>query len=80
MDDILKLYEVVKVHNYVAWEVQFLERYVELYSKYDYILGDQSAGLLRITGFMSDNFEEEYNYHLTHRCAYDAPYFIIKKK
>ncbi len=80
MENILDYYEVVNIYNYEEWEEQFKERYVELFSKYDYILGDQSAGILRLTGFMKEDFEKEYQYHLKHRCAYDAPYFIIKKK
>ncbi len=78
MNELLEQYEVISVHKFDAWKAVFVERYVDLYAKYDYILGDMSAGVLRLTGFYEKSFESEHKNHLKRMCAYDAPYFIIK--
>ncbi len=80
MSELLDQYELIKVHKYDNWQEEFCERYVDLYGKYEYILGDLSAGVLRLTGFYKKSFESEHKNHLRKQCAYDAPYFIIKLK
>ncbi len=78
MNELLEQYEVINVHKFDDWKEAFTLRYVDLYAKYDYILGDMSAGVLRLTGFYDKSFESEHKNHLKKMCAYDAPYFIIK--
>lgn len=78
MLELLKQYEVVHLHKFDDWKEAFFERYVSLYDKYDYIVGDMSAGVLRLTGFYHDNFEDDHKHHINKRCAYDAPHFILK--
>ncbi|MFV0499523.1 MAG: YutD-like domain-containing protein [Bacilli bacterium] len=79
-NEIIALYDVIEVHKMDDWKSMFCERYVDLYGKYDYILGDMSAGVLRITGFYHKSFQSEHKYHLRKRCAYDAPFFVLKLK
>lgn len=78
MNDLVRQYEVVELYKFDDWQEAFAERYVDLYGKYDYILGDLSAGVLRLTGFYQKSFQSEHKNHLRKRCAYDAPFFIIK--
>ncbi len=79
-NEILSLYEEIRKYKIDDWEEIFLARYVDLYDKYDYIIGDLSADILRLTGFYESNFKKHSKYHIKKRCAYDAPYFILKKK
>ncbi len=80
MNEIVNCYTLVKTHKIDNWEELLITRYVALFDKYDYIIGDLSANMLRITGFYSKDFEKKSKYHIRKRCAFDAPYFIIKKK
>ncbi len=78
MNELVRQYEVVELYKFDDWQEAFTSRYVDLYGKYDYILGDLSAGVLRLTGFYKKSFQSEHKNHLRKRCAYDAPFFIIK--
>lgn len=78
MRELIEQYEVIHLHKFDEWKEPFFERYVSIYAKYDYILGDMSAGVLRLTGFYEANFDKDHKHHLNKMCAYDAPYFIIK--
>ncbi len=80
MNEIIESYTLVKNHKIDDWEELLMTRYVALFDKYEYIIGDLSANVLRITGFYSKDFEKKSKHHIKKRCAYDAPYFIIKKK
>ncbi len=80
MNDVVKSYQLIKTHKVDNWEELLTSRYVALFDKYDYIVGDVSANVVRITGFYESNFQKKSSYHLKRRCAYDAPYFIVKKK
>ncbi len=80
--DILNQYSVEKLHKLddKGWMQEFREKYVELLDKYDYIVGDYCASMLRLTGIYKDGFEKMVDKHLRKRCAFDAPHFILKKR
>lgn len=80
MNEIVSCYKLIKCHKVDNWEELLMTRYVALFDKYDYIIGDISANMLRITGFYKKGFEKDSSHHIQKRCAYDAPYFIIEKK
>ncbi|MFV0424767.1 MAG: YutD-like domain-containing protein [Bacilli bacterium] len=77
--ELVNQYEVIEIYKFDDWQEDFSNRYVDLYGKYDYILGDLSAGILRLTGFYQKSFESEHKHHLKKVCAYDAPFFILKQ-
>ena len=65
----------------------FKDRYSEVLSKFDYILGDWGYGQLRLKGFFDDNhpkgtfdnrisFMDEY---IQEYCNFGCPYFLLKK-
>ncbi len=62
----------------------FQERYLdEIYDKYDYIVGDVSANVLRLKGFYADLTKpqnvKEIPIHLNESCNYYSGYFILKR-
>lgn len=74
------------VNNYKdAFDLNiFQERYLdEIYDKYDYIVGDVSANVLRLKGFYDDLSKEqnvkEIPIHLNESCNYYSGYFILKR-
>lgn len=80
-------YEVVKDFREGYQEEPLQERYSEVLSKYDYILGDWGYGQLRLKGFFEDKnpkstYEtkistvEDYLYEY---CNFGCAHFILKK-
>lgn len=57
----------------------FNQRYVDYFDKYPYIVGDYSAGLLRLKGFDNTNFEMIPDY-LVESCPPNCAYYILKKE
>lgn len=57
----------------------FNQRYVDYFNKYTYIVGDYSAGLLRLKGFGEKNLEMIPDY-LVESCAPNCAYYIIKSQ
>lgn len=65
----------------------FKDRYSDVLSKFDYIVGDWGYGQLRLKGFFEDNhpkgtfdnrisFMDEY---IQEYCNFGCPYFLLKK-
>lgn len=65
----------------------FKERYSDVLSKFDYIVGDWGYGQLRLKGFFEDNhskatfdnrisFMDEY---IQEYCNFGCPYFLLKR-
>ena len=65
----------------------FKERYSDVLSKFDYIMGDWGYGQLRLKGFFDDNhpkgtfdnrisFMDEY---IQEYCNFGCPHFLLKK-
>ncbi|MFW5794030.1 MAG: YutD-like domain-containing protein [Bacillota bacterium] len=57
----------------------FNNRYVDYFDKYKYLVGDYSAGILRLKGFNSDNYELIPDY-LVESCAPNCAYYILRNK
>ena len=80
-------YEVVKDFRDGYQEGPLKERYSEVLSKYDYILGDWGYGQLRLKGFFEDrNAKATYETkistvedYLYEYCNFGCAHFILKK-
>jgi uncharacterized protein YutD len=65
----------------------FKNRYSEVLSKYDYIVGDWGYNQLRLKGFYEDNHDKAtidtkisaYTEYLMEYCNFGCPYFLIRK-
>ena len=63
------------------------ERFSQILTKYDYIVGDWAYGKLRLKGFYDHknkqvkeyNDYDKLNDYLKNNCANDARYFVIKR-
>jgi uncharacterized protein YutD len=59
----------------------FNKRYLDVFDIYPYVVGDYSAGILRLKGFTKNgktsNFKMIPDY-LTESCAPNCPYYILK--
>ena len=80
-------YEIVEERGDGYNEEAFLNRYSEILTKYDYIVGDWGYGQLRLKGFFDDHNQKasfdtkistvsEYLYEF---CNFGCAYFILKK-
>ncbi len=80
-------YELVEERKNGFNEQAFRERYSEILSRYDYIVGDWGYGQLRLKGFFDDQNQKatfdtkistlsEYLYEY---CNFGCPYFVLKK-
>lgn len=80
-------YEIIDQHNDGFKEEAFRERYSDILSKYDYIVGDWGYGQLRLKGFYEDKNQKatfdtkigtlkEYLYEY---CNFGCAYFVAKK-
>lgn len=80
-------YELVEEYRNGFDEQAFRDRYCEILSRYDYIVGDWGYGQLRLKGFYDDRNQKatydtkistltEYLYEY---CNFGCPYFVLKK-
>lgn len=80
-------YELVKDFRDGYNEEAFRERFSDILSKYDYIVGDWGYGQLRLKGFFSDQNQKasfdtkigtltEYLYEY---CNFGCAYFVVKR-
>jgi len=80
-------YEVLLDYREALKEEALQDRYSEILSKYDYILGDWGYGQLRLKGFFDDkNQKATYDTkfstvqdYLYEYCNFGCAYFILKK-
>ena len=80
-------YEIVEEYREGFNEEAFKERYSDILSKYDYILGDWGYGQLRLKGFFDDHnqkssFDTKISTHkdyLYEYCNFGCAYFLVKK-
>jgi uncharacterized protein YutD len=71
-------FEVIKDYK-EALEIKiFNDRYVKYLDKYNYIVGDYSADMLRFKGFTNNNYQTIPDY-LMESCTPNAPYFVLKR-
>ena len=80
-------YEIVEDFREGFNEEAIRERYSDVLSRYDYIVGDWGYGQLRLKGFFNDSNQKaafdtkigtlkEYLYEY---CNFGCPYFVLKK-
>jgi uncharacterized protein YutD len=80
-------YEIVEERREGFNEEAFRDRYSDILTKYDYIVGDWGYGQLRLKGFFEDNNQkagydskistvQEYLFEF---CNFGCAYFILKK-
>jgi uncharacterized protein YutD len=55
----------------------FNKRYLDIFNVYQYVVGDYSAGLLRLKGFTKDNYKTIPDY-IVESCAPGCAYFVLK--
>lgn len=71
-------FEIVKDYKEALDVKSFNDRYVDYLDKYEYIVGDISAEMLRLKGFNKENIHTVQDYLMestTPNCAY----FILKR-
>ncbi|MEQ6377125.1 YutD family protein [Bacillaceae bacterium S4-13-58] len=82
-----KCYEVIENYREAFDEQPFVERYSDILSKYDFIIGDWGYGQLRLKGFFDDQNSKatfdtkistlpEYLYEY---CNFGCAYFVVKQ-
>ena len=80
-------YEVIQNTKNAFSEEKLRERFTDVLSRYDYIVGDVSHEQLRLRGFFEDNnpkasFDTKIstlNEYLLEYCNFGCAYFVIKK-
>ncbi|MFD1205425.1 MULTISPECIES: YutD family protein [Sporosarcina] len=80
-------YEVLQNHRDGFNEEALENRYSDVLSKYDYILGDWGYGQLRLKGFFDDHhpkasYESKISTlqdYLYEYCNFGCAYFVLKK-
>lgn len=70
-------FELVKDYRDAFILDDFNKRYIDVFNVYPYIVGDYSAGLLRMKGFTKENYNKIPDY-LVESCAPNCAYFILK--
>lgn len=79
-------YELVNEFRKGFNEEAFRNRFSDILTKYDFIVGDWGYGQLRLKGFFSDNHKapeeskiESLDEYLYEYCNFGCPYFVLKK-
>lgn len=80
-------YEIIEDYREAFKEEAFLDRYSEILTKYDYIMGDWGYGQLRLKGFFDDRshkatFDTKIGTmkdYLYEYCNFGCAYFVVKK-
>ena len=81
-------YEIVKNNKDCIDEEELKSLFTEYFETFDYVLGDYSYGRLRLKGFYESknklakkiNDIKYLDDYLKEFCAYQCPYFLIKKQ
>jgi len=71
------MFELVKNYREAFVLDDFNQRYTDYFEKYKFIVGDYSAGLLRLKGFEDSNHELIPDY-IVESCAPNCAYYIVK--
>lgn len=71
-------FEIIKDFKEALEIKTFNDRYVEYLDKYDYIVGDYSADMLRFKGFSNENYQTIPDY-LMESATPNAPYYVLKR-
>lgn len=70
-------FEVIKDYKDGFVLDDFNKRYLDIFDIYPFVVGDYSAGLLRLKGFTKDNSNTIPDY-IIESCAPGCPYYILK--
>lgn len=70
-------FELIKNYREAFVLDDFNKRYLDIFDIYPYIVGDYSAGLLRLKGFTNDQAKRIPDY-LIESCAPNCAYFVLK--
>lgn len=81
-------YKIVKNNKDCIDEEELKSLFTEYFETFDYVLGDYSYGRLRLKGFYESknklakkiNDIKYLDDYLKEFCAYQCPYFLIKKQ
>ncbi len=71
-------FEIIKNYKEAYDTKSFIERYVDYFDKYEIIVGDYSAEMLRLKGFNKNAQHKIYDY-LNESAVPNAPYFILRR-
>ena len=81
-------YNVIENYKDCINEEELNSLFTDYFYEYDYILGDYSYGKLRLKGFFDTSNKKKkkindinnYEEYLKNFCAYECPYFLIKRE
>ena len=71
-------FEIIKDHREALEIKAFSDRYIDYLDRYEFIVGDISADMLRLKGFTNKTYHTIPDY-LLESAAPNAPYFILKR-
>ncbi len=80
-------YKILKNYRDAFDKEEFLDRFTNFFSQYDYIVGDIAYSKLRLKGFNkkdNKNFNKindsrKIEKYIKENCAYDCRYYILEK-
>lgn len=70
-------FEIIKDLNNSFVIADFDKRYVDIFNKYEFIVGDYSQGILRLKGFNKDEAYRIPDY-INEFCALDSQYYVLR--
>ncbi|HPD99900.1 MAG: DUF1027 domain-containing protein [Candidatus Izemoplasmatales bacterium] len=70
-------FELVKNYREAFIMDDFNKRYVEFFDIFPYLVGDYSAGMLRLKGFKDENYHLIPDY-IVESCSPNCAYYILK--
>lgn len=81
-------YEIIKNNKDGFNETDFINRYTDYFTNYDYVVGDYAYGKLRLKGFYDDSNKKAskinkislLDKYINENCAYGCKYYVAKKK
>lgn len=80
-------YEILQNYREAFDIDQLADRFVNLFSRYDYIVGDVESNQLRLKGFYEDRLEVQnelkisaFQDYLFEICGFGSPYFVLQNK
>ena len=80
-------YEIVTDYREGFQKEDFINRYTDYFTDYDYVVGDWAYGKLRLKGFYEDSNKKanktnkicNLDKYLEENCAYGCKYFVAKR-
>lgn len=80
-------YEIINNYKDGYDKEEFIKRYTDYFTDFDYIVGDWAYGKLRLKGFYDDNNKKSskinkisnLDKYINDNCAYECKYFVAKR-